>query len=196
MITRAFQSEPVVTGRTLEGVSIYWDRASRVTDNGRDFYLEAFSSRSADKQLTERKAPFPLGFLHPWSTGAADKRPLGSVQFHRSAEGLVFQAVLSRTQAADEMLELVKDGAVSDVSIGFQSYKQQQKGDLTLRTEIGLRELSLAPAGMGQHEGAQVLAVRAEDEQHPEVEAEPARFNKLEASMRRASLHLWLPSYE
>lgn len=185
---RAFPTETIVEGRTLEGVALYWDRASRVTDNGRDFYLEAFSSRSTDKQLNERKNPFPLGFLHPWSTGAADKRPLGSVTFQRSAEGLVFVATLSRTQAADEMLELVKDGAVSDVSVGFQGYKHTAKGDVTLRTEIGLRELSLAPAGMGQHQGAQVLAVRAEDDQ---AHLDPAR--RLELSKQRAALHLWLP---
>ena len=150
MITRAFNTEPTVDGRTLTGVAIYWDRASRVSDNGKDFYQEAFTSRSTDKQLNERTNPFPLGFLHPWSTGASDKRPLGSVQFQRSAEGLIFEAVLSKTQAADEMLELVKDRAVTDVSIGFQAYKQSRKGDLVLRTEIGLRELSLAPAGMAQ----------------------------------------------
>lgn len=183
---RAFTAESTVEGRTLEGIALYWERASRVTDNGRDFYLEAFSSRSADKQLSERKTPFPLGFLHPWSTGAADKRPLGSVTFSRSNEGLIFSATLSRTQAADEMLELVKDGAVSDVSIGFQGYKHANKGDVVLRTEIGLRELSLAPAGMGQHQGAQVLAVRAE-------ESEALTTNRLELSKQRAALHLWLP---
>lgn len=192
MITRAFSAEPTIEGRTLTGVSIYWDRASRVTDNGRDFYLEQFSKRSADKQLSERKDSFPLGFLHPWSTNAADKRPLGTATFQRSAEGLIFEAVLLRTQAADEMLELVKGGAVTDVSIGFQSYKQSRNGELVTRTEIGLRELSLAPAGMGQHEGAQVLAVRAEDE-HAVLEHGPSRLIR---SQQLAQLSLWLPKYE
>ena len=120
MYKRAFSAETTVEGRTLEGIALHWDRASNVTDNGRDFYLEAFSSRSTDKQLSERKTPFPLGFLHPWSGSGTDKRPLGSVSFQRSAEGLVFSAVLSNTQAANEMLELVKDGSVGDVSVGFR----------------------------------------------------------------------------
>lgn len=183
---RAFSTDTAVEGRTLEGIALHWDRASNVTDNGRDFYLEAFSSRSTDKQLNERKAPFPLGFLHPWSSGAADKRPLGSVSFERSIEGLMFRAVLSNTQAANEMLELVKDGSVGDVSIGFKGYKHTLKGETVLRTEIGLLELSLAPVGMAQHQGAQVLAVRSEQD-------EQAAFKRLERSRQLAQLKLWVP---
>ena len=182
---RAFATEPVVEGRTLEGMAIYWNRASKVTDNGKDFYLEAFSNRSADKQLTERTQPFPLNFLHGPSTNAADKRPLGKVTFERSAEGLVFRATLSKTQAADEMLELVKDEVVTDVSIGFRGYKHSMQGETLLRTEIGLSELSLAPNGMGQHQGAQVLAVRSESATAP--------FSRLERSKHIAQLSLWLP---
>jgi HK97 family phage prohead protease len=184
---RSFPTDPTVEGRTLTGMALYWDRASKVTDDGRDYYLEAFSTRSTDKQLNERGSkPFALGFLHPWSTGAADKRPLGAVTFNRSAEGLVFEAKLSKTRAADEMLELVNDGVVTDVSIGFQSYKTSKRGEMILRTEIGIRELSLAPTGMGQHDGAQVLAVRANED-------ELAVLARLNRSKQLAALKLWLP---
>lgn len=185
MLTRSFSTDATVEGRTLTGIAAYWDRASNVTDNGRDFYLEAFANTAADKTLKERGSkPFPLGFLHPWSSSAGtDKRPLGSVSFSRSNEGLVFNAVLSRTQAADEMLELVKDGAVTDVSIGFNSYKHKVQDKVLIRTEIGLRELSLAPTGLGQHQGAEVLAVRS-------LEATKSR---LETERRLAQLRLWSP---
>ena len=187
ILQRSFNTEPVVTGRTLEGIALQWEKAFKVTDNQRDYYLEAFSKRSTDKQLNERTKPFMLGFLHPWATttGALDKRPLGNVTFQRSAEGLVFVAQMSKTVAADEMLELVKDGSVTDVSVGFRNYKQTMKGDVVLRTEIGLSELSLAPTGFGQHEGSQVLAVRANTGFVP--------MSRLEASRKLATLKLWLP---
>jgi len=178
---RAFPTEPVIEGRTLTGMALYWERASRVTDDGRDYYLESFSTRSTDKQLNERTQPFLLNYLHP---SPADKMPpLGPVTFNRTAEGLEFSAKLSKTRAADEMLELVNDGVVTDVSIGFQGFKSAKRGDTLVRTEIGIRELSLAPVGMGQHEGAGVLAVRAEIPQ----------LTKLTHSMQLAQLKLWLP---
>ena len=36
-------------------------------------------------------------------------------------------------------------------------------GLVVVRTEIAIRELSLAPTGFGQHAGAGVLAVRSDD---------------------------------
>jgi phage head maturation protease len=166
--TRTHPAEIVATGRTIEGVAFYFDRASRVTDNGREFYLEAFTPTTADKNLHERAGrPFPLGYLHPWDpqspTRTTHAEPLGVVHFTRNdALGrMEFAAPLSKTRAADDMLELVNDGAVGDTSVSFRAFKSEVRRGITYRTEIALRELSLAPPGMGQHDGAQVLAVRA-----------------------------------
>lgn len=181
MLTRSLpNTDTQVEGRTLTGYAFHWNRASRVTDDGRNFYQEAFAPRSADKTLLERSKPFPLGYLHTYT---AESKPLGSVRFEADSQGLVFNATLSQTRASDEMLNLVKDGAVTDVSIGFQSYKHAKQTDGTiLRTEIGLVELSLAPTGMGQHQGAEVLAVRSHELQ-----------SRLALSQRLAALKLWSP---
>lgn len=160
MLIRATQTDIAASGRTLEGLALPWNLRARVSDDGgRSFYEESFAPGSADKSLNER-ASFPLGYLHPWATGAPDKRPLGVVAFQRSSQGLIFAAKVSRTQAGDEMLELVNDGAVRDVSIGFRAMKQRSDGNHIIRTEIALEELSLAPVGHGQIPGAEVKAVR------------------------------------
>ena len=151
-------------GRTLLGMAYYFERASRVTDDGRNFYLEAFGRQSATKSITDR-ARFAVGILHPWSPGAKTSPiPVGAVTFANGRDGLEFEAVLSRTRDGDEALELVSDGALRDVSISARPIRSSKRGDTTYRDEVALRELSLAPPGMGLHEGAEILAVRAEIE--------------------------------
>lgn len=168
MLYRAKKADIETDGRNLIGLAAKWDAVSSVTDDGITFYDEAFASTSANKTLKERAAvPLPLGYFHPWSPGTpgsasefADTQ-LGNVKFAASSEGLVFRARLFKTEEGDAMLEKVNSGEVSDVSIGFNPYKSETINNVVVRKEIGLVELSLAPSGMGQHEGATVLAVRA-----------------------------------
>lgn len=155
------------TGRRLEGIAFYFERAAPVTDDGRTRYLEEFARSAADRNLSHRKDPFPVGVLHPWSPGARTSPvPVGAVTFSRSAEGIVFAATMATGAAGEDALELVKLGAMRDVSVSFRSLRSSKRpspsGIVTRRDEIIIRELSLAPTGMGQHPGAEVLAVRSE----------------------------------
>lgn len=154
-------------GRTLTGLAIPFDRPARVSDDfGRTFYREAFAPECADVSISQG-GPRPIFISH--NHGA---NPLGAVSFRRSDEeqALMFQGALSRTRDADEALELVKDGAMTSVSVGaFPISPQTPKGGwssspqkaLVRRTAIQLRELSLAPTGFGQIPEARVMSVRA-----------------------------------
>ena len=158
------------TGRTLSGIAMPWDTPTRVRDLTGPAYVEAFSPTSADVSLSQR-ANFPGFVRHDYG-----KDPLGVVTFHRSSEALLFEYVLSKTRDADDKLELVNDGAMRSVSIGFRPLHQTQctigrTSVEAYRTEVALRELSLAPTGFGQYAEAGVLAVRAEGEEVEEVEA-------------------------
>lgn len=150
-------------GRTLEGLAFRWDHPSLVADPGARPYLEEFARGSTDKTLRERGV-FPLLKYH-----RADRDPVGVVQFRPATEGLMFTAPLSSTTEASETLELVNDGALRSVSVRFTPIKQRRRasadGIVTTRTEVRLRELSLAPTGFGLHEGAMVTAVRADLEE-------------------------------
>lgn len=165
-------------GRTLEGDAYYYDRASRVTDDGRAFYLEAIGQGSDTKTLTEH----PLRPLFRNHRRSED--PIGSVAFERASDRLRFLARLSKTKAADETLELVNDGAMTDASVGFLALASLRRSDptggiVTVRTEIKIRELSVAPTGFGLHQGARVLAVRSELDTLPLLEASRRRLRLL-----------------
>lgn len=163
LLTRQAQIADVeADGRTLSGIAYFYDRSSMVSDGG-PAYLEQFSRTAANKTIKERGS-VPLGYLHPWSpTSRSDPQPLGTAQFRNGSDGLEFTARLSNTSYANEMLELVNDGAVRDVSIGFLPIKSLTKDAVTVRTEIALRELSLVPTGFGAHTGASVMEVRADN---------------------------------
>ena len=85
----------------------------------------------------------------------------------------MFEATVSKTQRGDEHLELVNDGAERSVSIGFRplnTVRGRMIGGAAVdqyRTEVMLRELSLAPTGFGQYADAGVLAVRADGDGDP-----------------------------
>lgn len=160
MFTRSFDVQS--DGRNVIGLAYYYDRASKVTDDGRRFYLEAFAKGAETKTLKERSAR-PL-----FRTHRRNEDPIGVSTFEPVAEGLLFRARLSNTRSADETLELVNDGAMTSASLGYLSFKDLKRatadGPVIVRAEIGIRELSLVPTGFGQHAGAEVLAVRSEPE--------------------------------
>lgn len=153
--------------RILEGIAYSFDAPVSASDDGRVQYLEEFARASADRSLSQRRS-FPLGLLHPWSPGAKTSPvPLGAVTFERSdSEGaLLFRAKVSKTVPGDEALELYQDGALDDVSIGARpvrnTFRLSRAGRVVRREEIAIRELSLAPSGMGQRPEAKVLVARA-----------------------------------
>jgi HK97 family phage prohead protease len=163
-------------GRTLSGIALPFDRPTLVQDlvRGRPGppYLEAFSPTSTDVTLSHRDS-FPVFEGHDHTS-----QPLGVVRFSVSEaeRALLFESPLSKTRAADDVLELVNDGAMRSVSIGFRPVQAVRRmtaeGDLLYRTEVALRHLALAPTGYGQYEEAQVLSIRARvngDPTHNEI---------------------------
>ena len=147
-----------VTGRTLEGTAFRYDRASRVTDdNWRTSYLEEFVNGCTKKTLKEHTT-WPLLRMHT-------DTQIGDVQFMHSdeTEALMFRAVLSLNRDADEVLSELDDWR--DVSVGATAYvtkkRQGPQGTVVQRAEIGLRELSLVPTGLGLVKSAGVDVVRA-----------------------------------
>lgn len=168
------------TGRTLSGLAVPWGKPVLVRDRTGPAYREAFDAGSADVTMRHR-ANFPVFSNHAYLFGPAD--PLGVVTFQRSVEGLIFEAVLSKTREADEKLVLVNDGAMRSVSVGFDPLQQSERrgpdGPVLWRTEIRLKELSLAPTGFGQVPEAAVHAVRSEQASTPVLDAYRRRLARL-----------------
>ena len=147
------------TGRTLHGLAVPFNRSQRVIDPGRAPYLEEFASSAFTRSLAHDSTR-DMFVRHDYT-----QDPIANVTFHRSSEGLLFEAPLARTQRGDEYLELVKGGAMRGVSVGFKPIQHLVRGEVTVRTEAALRELSLTPSHMGQYQDAGVLAIRMQQDQ-------------------------------
>lgn len=170
MIQRSV-SEHTITGRTLEGIALFWDRPARVVDPGKPAYVEAYARASANKTMADRPN-FPLAYWHgllpetPWGPGQRSRyaaEAMGTVIFRATAEGLTFEARLLNSRSGDEMKEQLEAGALGDVSIAAWPIRTSKRPGIdAYREEIAIGELSLAPVGKGQLPGAKVLAMRAE----------------------------------
>jgi HK97 family phage prohead protease len=124
-------------------------------------YNEAFSPGAFDVSIRDHGATRDFFVRHDYM-----QDPIGAVTFQRSAEGLMFDALVSKTQRGDEYLELCRDGAMRSVSVGFipvpgKTFTRSVAGtNAQYRTEAILKELSLTPTGFGQYPQSQVLAIR------------------------------------
>jgi len=76
------------------------------------------------------------------------------------ASGLYGEFKVSKGSRADDILELVRDGALSELSIGFQPLKDNRRKDgVVERLAAHLAEVSLVTFGAYGH-AAQVVGVR------------------------------------
>jgi phage head maturation protease len=103
ILTRSYVSSlEVREGRLIEGIAIPYDVEIRVSGYREVFRAGAF--RDTDP------ANSPLTAMHPTS---AEQLPIGrALELHDEPTGLRGVWHVSKTQLGDEVLELVRDGAV------------------------------------------------------------------------------------
>lgn len=175
-ITRQFTPDLEVRsdseGRTIAGIVVPFGKTARVSDGG-PAYDEMFRAGAFAKSIQERGDKVKLLSQHQ-----AGRNPLGrATMLREDSAGLYGEFRVSRTQAGDEALELVRDGALDSFSVGFAPVKHVKEGRTVVRTEVAIREASLVtfPA----YNDARILTVRATLEQleqmTPDERAELAR---------------------
>lgn len=157
-LSRAFVGDIEVRasgdGRTIAGIVAPFNRSARVSDGGPP-YEEMFAPGAFKRTIQHRGDRVKLLSQHSSRTN-----PLGRATLLREdASGLYGEFVLSKTQAGDEALELVRDGALDSFSVGFSPVKHERRTGVTVRTEVALREVSLVtfPA----YDDARIQSVRA-----------------------------------
>jgi HK97 family phage prohead protease len=159
-LNRAHQADLEIRGdgRTVVGIAVPYDTPTLIRDHTGS-YNELFRRGSFAKTITERGDRVKFLAQH-------DRRsmPLGRATLLREdAAGLYGEFRVSATQAGDEALELIRDGALDGLSIGFRPIQQKRSKDGTMveRTEAGLDEVSAVtfPA----YDGAVIAGVRAAD---------------------------------
>jgi hypothetical protein len=168
-------------GRTVAGIVCPFDSPTEVSDWGTR-YTESFA-RGAFAEAVAK--PSKVKFL-----GQHDRQafPLGTVvNLREDALGLYGEFKFSKTRAADDALELARDGAVDGFSVGFRSISPAanafpKAGETVVRKAVRLSEVSLVtfPA----YNDARVSEIRSEVEQHL-----ADRLERLEAALATHGLH-------
>jgi uncharacterized protein len=145
-------------GRTVQGLAVPFDQETRIADAGGSF-VEVFRRGAFARTIRER-GPQRVKLL---AMHDARRLPLGRATVLREDPGgLYLEARVSQTQAGNEALELLRDGALDAFSVGFSiptgGERWSQRRTHREIVEARLHEVSLVHEGA--YEGAKVLAVR------------------------------------
>ena len=142
-------------GRTVFGYAVPFGQVATVND-GRAPYKESFQRGAFARTIEQRGGRIRLHRQHD----SGRNLPVGrAVELEERDAGLWAAFAVSRTSEGDDVLALVEDGVVDSFSIGFRSIRHRPEGDVTVRTEVALHEVSIVsePA----YAGAAIVGVRA-----------------------------------
>lgn len=144
-------------GRTVVGLAVPFDRPAAIRDAS-GTYSEVFRRGSFARTIAERGDKVKFLAQH-------DRRslPLGRARVLREdASGLYAEFRVSKTAAGDEALELIRDGALDALSIGFRPIRDQWAADRSevQRLEVRLDEVSAV--AFPAYDGALIASVRSD----------------------------------
>ena len=153
--TRAFETDLEIRGegdgRTICGICVPYDVEQRITHNLTEVFRRGAFSRV-----------IPAAHRVKLLVGHDSKAlPIGRATLLREdANGLYGEFRVSKGSRSDDILELVRDGALSELSIGFQPLKDNRRKDGVIeRLAAHLAEVSLVTFGAYGH-AATVVGVR------------------------------------
>jgi HK97 family phage prohead protease len=148
-------------GRTVEGIAVPFDTPTEIlTMTGA--YTEIFRRGAFARTIRERADRVKFLANHD-----ARVMPLGrATALREDAAGLWGAFRVSRTTAGDEVLELIRDGALDAFSVGFRPIEPPPgappAGAIVERREVALHEVSVT--AFPAYEGALIAAVRSADD--------------------------------
>lgn len=159
LTVRAFQAVDLEIrgdGRTLVGLAAPFGEAAVIVEGGRRF-TETIAPGAFARTIRERGSKVKLIVQHDHS----GRLPVGrATSLREDSAGLVGEFRVSQTQAGDEVLTLVRDGALDGLSIGFMPIKDTWSADYSRRTlnEVRLDEVSVV--SFPAYDLARIAAVR------------------------------------
>lgn len=130
-------------GRTVTGIAVPYDYPQRIDRN----LIEQFSRGAfgSPEELARGANKVKL---------ARDHLPMGgsligvATLLRDESEGLYGEFRVSNTPAGDETLELIKDGALSELSVGFREGRNRKlDGGIVERVSADLREVAVVLQG-------------------------------------------------
>lgn len=163
-------------GRTVTGVAVPFG-VPTVVDDGYGAYQEEFRRGAFTRTIAERGTRVKVLAQHNRQV-----MPIGRATLLREdPTGLYAELRISQTAAGDEALELIRDGALDGLSIGFNDIRDERGPDGTVvRTEVRLNEISVVP--FAAYENAVITGVRSENHT-PHLNLARARLALIEATL-------------
>lgn len=157
--TRAYETDLEIRttgdGRTICGICVPYNVEQRINAN----LVEVFKAGAFSRVIPNaHRVKLLVGH-------DSQALPIGRATLLREdTTGLYGEFRVSKGNRADDILELVRDGALSELSIGFQSLKDNRRKDgVVERIAAHLAEVSLVTFGAYGH-AAQVVGVREESD--------------------------------
>ncbi|WP_205877538.1 HK97 family phage prohead protease [Mycobacterium camsae] len=143
------------TGRTVFGTVVPYGQVAEVSDGGRS-YRERFEFGAFSRSISERGGKVKLFTGHDMR-----RLPVGrAVDLTEHRDGLHAAFEIAATRDGEDALELVRSGTVDSFSVGFRGVREHLDGDVVVRTEAALMEVSLV--GLPAYAGASVGGVRSQ----------------------------------
>jgi HK97 family phage prohead protease len=133
----------------------------------------------------ERFAPGAIDSVEDVKLFYGHETPIGVVVAGRDTEGgYEITAKVSETSLGNDVLTLMRDGALNKFSVGFIPVSQEQEGSTITRTKVSLKEVSVVP--FPAYAGASITEVREESPSEPEIitESESELENNIELDVR------------
>jgi HK97 family phage prohead protease len=157
MLTRQWMPELEVRsagdGRTVCGIAVPYGRPQQI-----DSRLTEQFARGAFRSQISAAPRIPFFRDHGPHGGTLIGR---TTHFRDDAAGLYGEWRVSKTPAGDETLELIKDGALSELSVGFREGQNRNlPGGIIERVSAQLVEVAIVMAG-AYGEAATVASVRS-----------------------------------
>lgn len=187
ILTRANGSE-FADGRTVEALTAVFDQETPIFD-GQGRYRERINRTAFDRSL-QHLAPqagrgwkvgvfYNHGMTIHGTPSDSNSRPIGTpLEIRADTAGLVTVTRYANTPLGEEILELIRSGAVTGHSFtgkiiksnpepGRRGYQPNANGELPLveRLELGLREYG--PTPFPAYDTTQILGVRSYAEHSP-----------------------------
>ncbi len=124
-------------GRTIYGIAVPYDKEQRIGKDTEVFrkgaFAEVIKAAHRVKLLRNHKSESPIG---------------RATLLRETDEGRYAEFKVSKTREGDDALELVKDGALDQLSIGFVPIKNRKREDGVIeRIKAHLAEVSLVTFG-------------------------------------------------
>ncbi|MGB3359873.1 MAG: HK97 family phage prohead protease [Rhodococcus qingshengii] len=159
-LTRALSSDLEIRssgdGRTVHGIVVPFDSPSDIRDYDGE-YTETFKRGTFARSIAEAGYRVKLLAQHNRQT-----MPLGrAMSLREDAAGLYGEFRVSATQAGDEVLELIRDGALDSFSVGFTPIRETWNRNKTERTHYEAKLNEVSVVNFPAYESAKIAGIRA-----------------------------------